>query len=170
MTETIAFSTKSAYDVPPGQIILRTGEAGGAEVCIKAERMGKEFVRHYLVPLSPIPEGGASLVYLDPEDEVATCEGVLRLTLGPAREVPIDLGVAFVNGRGTYLKVDEHRRFHGHKALGYLDLASGDVRSRQEKAVKSIHPAWRLEAVDIDGRTVPIEALREAFAASTAAS
>ena len=166
MTKTIHFRLKAAYDVAPGQTILRNGE-NGVEVCVKGERVGKEFVRHYLAPLVPKPGDDAALYYLDPEDEVAVCSGQLRISLGDARDVPVASGCAFVNGRGTYLRLDEHARFHGHKALSYLDMATGDVRSRQEKGITAVHPDWTVVGVDLDGETVPVDVLCAAFADSS---
>lgn len=167
MTQPIHFRLKAAYDVHPGQLILRTGEAG-VEICVKAERKGKDFVRHYLVPLSPLPPEGASLVYLDPEEEVATCAGQLRIILGEAKDVPVASGIVFSNAKGTHLRAEEHSRFHGHKALGYLDMVTGEVRSRQEKGITAVHPDWRVDGVETERGGISLDDLRDAFAASSA--
>ncbi len=166
MTETIKVVSRPAFAARAGAVLIIQGEDGPA-VCMKVERRGLDFVRHYLVPLDPRPADGAGLTYLDPEDEVMTCAGQFRFVLGEAAGGSPGVGDVFTNSRGTFLKVAEHERFEGRKPLAYADLMTGEVRSRQEKAVKAVYPGWWIDGVvlDHDGKAT-LQQIREAAAGS----
>lgn len=160
MSNGITLQKKYAWEVLAGQIVVCKDDAGTATICMKVERKGLDFVRHYLVPVSPMPEGGPALEYLDPDDEVQFCEGQFHFALGETSEGGIEAGTVFINARGIYLKVGEHARFEGRKPDAYVDLATGEVRSRQEKKITAIHRDWRIDGVALGEDIIPLDALR----------
>lgn len=114
-------------------------------LCMKAERVGKDYVNHFLVPLDPIDDRSQlALVYIDPDDEFVPVDGVsLALTDGPEMVAPC-VGDMFVNPTGSLLKVMDDPR--SQKMYAYVDVATGAVRPRMEREIKRLL-AWSLARV-----------------------
>ena len=134
-----------AADIPGGTLVRMKLDGGGEAVCLKAYREGKhDAVANYLVPLHPLPAGGAEeigLVYVDPEQPFKPCPKSTRIDIGEADaackttsasgEMPV--GVAFANPKGRWMKVldkDSHLR-----PYAYVNLDTGEIRIRQEKSL-----------------------------------
>ena len=145
-----------AYETPPGAAVVIAVD-GKAVVCIKAERQGKEYVHHYVVPVDPSPGAQTKLIYVDPEDELRHGPGRLDFSLaGPAADgARPQVGHVLRNAAGTFLKVIEDPK--SQKMFAYVDLDSGAVKSRQERDVAGVYGEWR-----VSGAVGP-EALRAAF-------
>jgi hypothetical protein len=116
-----------AHRIKPGSLIL--GAEGPA---LKAERDGKDYINHYLVPLAPAP--GLALIYIDPERELEWREGPPALDFGPAlpADHPAEAGDLVVTARGSFLKVHDIKK-DGQRHLAYIDLATGLILPRQER-------------------------------------
>ena len=150
-------SRRIANDVEPGHLVIQVGDA--ATVFLKAEKEGKEFVHHYLLPLQPCPSpADCGLIHLDPDD--------LLIDLGPGWIiVPDDAGAAgtaavgdlFETAAGLFLKINDTEK--SQRQHTYLEVASGMVRRRQERGVIAVFGRWR-----VDG---PMD-LAAALAAATA--
>ncbi|MDP2877000.1 MAG: hypothetical protein Q8O00_12510 [Holophaga sp.] len=108
---------------------------GREHICLKAFRLGKSHTSHFLIPLDPAPHPltKLTLIHKDPEERVTRMDKQVRLSLSeamPAVGAP-DVGQAFINDRGTFLKVhDSDSRI---RPFAYIDLATGEVRARQEQ-------------------------------------
>ena len=117
-----------------GGALVRAWIDGQEHVCLKAFRVGKSHVSHFVIPLDPGPHPltNLALVHKDPEDRVELAGNKAKLILSPplpAGGLP-DVGQAFINDQGTYLKVrDSDSRV---RPFVYVDLATGEVRVRQE--------------------------------------
>lgn len=130
-----------AYRMPAGRLVVADCD-GVATICLKAERRGRDFLNHYLVPLDPLPAGrrGLRLRYIDPETPLRPCEN--RLACAPAAEGEAEVGDVVVNPLGRFLKVFDTERTERHFA--YVEVDTGEIRMRQERNVTGV-AAWRLE-------------------------
>lgn len=145
MTQPPRLKKSKAYETKRGAAVVMTID-GRTVVCIKAERQGKEYVHHYVVPVDPSPGAQTRLIYVDPEDDLHHRPGRLEFTLAaPAEDggdvgVRPDVGHVLRNAAGTFLKVIEDPK--SQKMFAYVDLDSGAVKSRQERGVTSVHMNW----------------------------
>ena len=138
-------SLRQAHEIGCGAIVIRT-TADGQTVCLKLDRIGKEYVHHYLIPLSPRPNVGLELIYIDPEDMLFDCFAILDITYGdkqPGQTIP-DAGHAFENEKGFFIKVLDDPKTQ--KMFGFVDPTTGLVCIRQERKIKAIHPDWDAKA------------------------
>lgn len=121
---------------------MRTRIDGREVVCLKATRLGKDYINHYVIPLDPVSEGDLTMLYVDYEVVVIDCHGKFVLALEPVEvdEAP-EIGHVLVNDKGSFIKVRES--YKGSWALGYVELESGEVRRRQERGVTGVF-RWRL--------------------------
>jgi hypothetical protein len=133
-------SERCAWQVPGGALV-RAALGGETVLCLKAQRQGRDYVNHYLVPLAPLPDGrrGMALVYVDPEAPVAATPAVLSVEA--AARGTAEIGDVIVNANGRFLKVADTARTE--RSFAYVDLDSGEVRPRQERAVSAVL-TWRL--------------------------
>jgi len=131
----------NAVQMAAGRLVVADID-GVPTVCLKAERQGRDFLNHYLVPLDPLPAGRGllRLRYVDPETPVIPCAG--RLVCDEPTAMAAEIGDVVVNGRGRFLKVFDTARTERHFA--YVEMASGEVRMRQERNVTGA-AMWRLE-------------------------
>lgn len=142
-------------NIPGGTIVVT--ELEGVEVrCLKAQRIGRDYVHYYLVPLDPPPDDLRSLrlIYADPE-AVLTVVRDAAIEIAPAAprdfvaedEVPggetVAVGEVLANGSGHFLKVFDTAKTERYHA--YVDLGSGMIRLRQERNIKGIF-TWRLSS------------------------
>lgn len=156
-------SSSTAEQVAGGRLVM-TRIAERMVVGINAIRNGKDFVNHYFVPLDPLPEGALTLVYIDYTVEMQDCHSRFSLELDPVENCPrADVGHVVANATGNYLKVQEPIK--GSMSLGYVDLATGEVRRRQERDVSGIFQ-WRLTTVGGDPRKGAFAAIRNLFGKS----
>ncbi len=165
MTQPARLKKSKAYETPPGAAVVMVLD-GETVVCIKAERQGKEYVHHYVVPVDPSPGDRTRLIYVDPEDDLRHGPGRLEFTLaepagddGNAGVRPL-VGHVLRNAAGTFLKVIEDPK--SQKMFAYVDLLTGAVRNRQERGLAGVYVEWRVSGPESDGGGDP-EALRKAF-------
>lgn len=127
-------------NVPGGSIVV--AELDGAEVtCLKAQRLGRDYVHYYLVPLDPAPDLlTLKLVYCDPERVVTVIDG--GIGIAPVDRAEAEVGQVFSNGSGHFLKVFDTAKTERYHA--FVDLSSGEVRLRQERNISGVF-IWRLE-------------------------
>lgn len=128
-------------NVPGGSIVVADID-GDEAMCLKAQRLGKDFVHFYLIPLDPLPAqpNGLRLVYADPE-AVVTVVTEAGIEIAPIDAAAPEVGHVFDNGAGHFLKVFDTEKTERYHA--YVDLTSGEVRLRQERNVGGIF-VWRL--------------------------
>ena len=140
MSETTAPEKKKAYEIPCGNaVIVPVGD--GTALCMKAERMGKEYIHHYAVPLHPHPAAATALIYLDPEDEILDCRTTLTFTVGGAEAgAAPGVGDVFRSDKGTFMKVHEDPK--SQKMFAYLNLETGEVMRRQERRLEAVYREW----------------------------
>jgi len=152
---------RPAYEIGGGALVIRSGEDGHA-VCLKLDRIGKEYIHHYLIVLDPRPAGEMELVYVDPEETLFDCFATLELEMGEAKDVAPQPGHAFATADGCFIKaIDDPKT---QKMFGFAEPASGLVRIRRERKLKSVHPNWQARARFKD-EVLELAALLERFAA-----
>lgn len=130
-----------AWQVPGGRLV-RADLGGESVLCLKAQRQGRDYVNHYLVPLAPLPAGprGMALVYVDPDAPLA--EAAAELVVEPLAAAAPEIGDVFDTAAGRFLKVADTARTE--RSFAYVELSSGEVRPRQERGIAAVL-AWRLE-------------------------
>ncbi len=156
MTQPPPLKKSKAYKTPPGAAVVMVVD-GETVVCIKAERQGKEYVHHYVVPVDPSPGAETKLIYVDPEDDLHHGPGRLEFILAEdaGDGAQAQVGHVLRNAVGTFLKVIEDPK--SQKMFAYVDLDSGAVRNRQERDITGLHMAWRVSGAP------NLAALRAAF-------
>ncbi len=156
MTQPPPRKRSKAYQTPRGAAGVMVVD-GETVVCIKAERQGKEYVHHYVVPVDPSPGAETRLIYVDPEDDLHHGPGRLEFTLAEdaGDGAQAQVGHVLRNAAGTFLKVIEDPK--SQKMFAYVDLDSGAVKSRQERDIAGVYVEWRVSGA------VSLEALRAAF-------
>lgn len=149
-------------NIPGGTIVVT--ELEGVEVrCLKAQRIGRDYVHYYLVPLDPPPADPRSLrlIYADPDSvltvvrdaaiEIAPAEPAepsLSALAAPGSNHGVEVGDVFANQTGHFLKVFDTAKTERYHA--YVDLASGLIRPRQERNVTGVF-RWRLATQSDEG-------------------
>ena len=151
---------RQAHEIGCGAVVIRQTDDGHA-VCLKLDRIGKEYIHHYLIVLDPKPEGDLELVYVDPEDQLFDCFATLEFDPGAPEAVAAEPGHAFANKDGHFIKLLDDPKTQ--KMLCYADPATGLVRIRQERKVKSVHPNWTAKA-KLKDEVLEMAALLERFA------
>lgn len=174
MTQALSFDLRQAHAIPPGQAVVRPSDGC---VGMKVQQIAKDFVRHYFLPLVPMAAEGLKLAYLDPEDELADCGGPVRFSLGEGRAPAAgERGVLFRNARATFLAaqqadreytMSEAQRFY--KSELFVDLASREVYSRQDRNIAEVFPAWRVEGMAGANGIVPLADIGAAYQKSKSA-
>lgn len=139
MTDTAQAQHRPAHEIGCGAIVIRSTEDGHT-VCLKLDRIGKEYIHHYVIELDPRPQGEMKLVYVDPDDELFDCFATMDLDLGAPTDGAPDVGHAFENKDGHFIKVVDDPK--SQKMFGFVEPASGLVRLRQERKLKCCHPDW----------------------------
>lgn len=152
---------RPAYEIGCGAVVIRT-RGGGPAVCLKLDRIGKEYVHHYVIALEPATLGGMELIYVDPEEELFDCFATLEWDYGPSSEGAPDVGHAFENRDGHFLKVIEDPK--SQKMFGFVEPATGLVRLRQERHLKGVHKDWKARA-KLKEEVLELAELLERFAA-----
>lgn len=161
------FKKTRSQEIPRGNVVI-IEDGGETVVCLKAERQGKEYVHHYLIPLDPRRGPDLQLIYVDPEDEVVDCGCRVAIDPGPASDgagppAP-EVGDAFSNAAGLFLKVIEDPK--SQKMFAFIGIDSGDalgqVRRRQERGLTAVYPHWRAAAADGD-EAFSLESLRRTY-------
>jgi len=134
---------RQAHEIGCGALVIRSTEDGHA-VCMKLDRIGKEYIHHYVVVLDPNPQGKMELVYVDPEEKLFDCFATLDLEMGEACDAAPEVGHAFENKDGHFIKVLDDPK--AQKLFSFVEPATGLVRIRQERKLKSVHPDWKARA------------------------
>jgi hypothetical protein len=137
---------KMAHQVPRGTAVRHPGADQPDTVFIKAERQGTEYIHHYLIQIDPMRSEGLALIYVDPEEMLIDLGAAPRFDYsgGEARNDP-GIGDIFENPKGVYLKVIEDPK--SQKMFAFIDISSGEVKRRQERNVKTVYAAWRIEEI-----------------------
>lgn len=137
---------RMVYEVAGGRLVRAVVE-GVETVCLKADRLGRDYTNHYLLPLDPLPgdRRAMALLYADPEMAVTELGDGLALAAAeePAGTPPAAVGDVAFTGAGRYIKVRDTARTERHYC--YVEIASGDVRHRQDRHTTAVG-RWRLEA------------------------
>lgn len=136
---------RPAHETPGGYLVRYQDR-----LWIKAQRDSKDYVNHYLVAAKAAPE--LALVYIDPEIELEILAE--RVGLGqPVERTPgeeAQFGDVIVNGEGrSFIKALDVKK-SGQRHLAYVDMASGEVRPRQERGPVTVYAAWALIAAKED--------------------
>lgn len=126
----------SADTVPSGRLVLAEVD-GVTLIGLKASRRGKDHVNHYLVPLDPRPAEPLRLRYIDYAVRVLDCTSSFAIRLEPAAGLKSEVGQAIITAAGTFIKVYE-TKVEGSMAFSYVDVATGEVRRRQEQGVTAV--------------------------------
>lgn len=119
-----------AHEITAGQWVVAELD-GIRTLCLKAERVGKDHVNHFLVPLDPVADRRQlRLHYLDPEHSLFPTDGY-HLSFTPQDGTAIEPGCA-LNVNGTlWLKLFDLPS--AQRLYCYVDMASGQVRPRMER-------------------------------------
>ncbi|MBL6959379.1 MAG: hypothetical protein ISR52_10390 [Rhodospirillales bacterium] len=130
---------RPAHEIPSGNAVVHDIN-GTATVCWKMERLGKDYVHHYLIPLDPKADGELTLLYVDPEETIFDAQCAVVFDCPETGDDPAETGDVLVNAVGSFLKVAEDPQ--SQKMFAYIDLASGAVRRRQERGVTGVCRNW----------------------------
>lgn len=142
--------TATAADVAPGTFVAAMLD-GRRTLCLKVDRVGKDHVNHFLVPLDPVEDRRAlALVYTDPDTAVTVVEGVSfsfadaaeSRNAKIAEDSPPEVGDAFSSPLGVYLKVID--RPQSQRMHAYVDIATGLLRPRMDRHVGRLL-AWSIQ-------------------------
>lgn len=131
----------AAFETPGGSLVRHLGRSW-----LKAQRSSKDYVNHYLVAASAEP--ALSLVYIDPDTELEPVSPkALPQSLTPRDGAdaaqPGDL-LLLEDGRHLVKALDVKK--DGQRHLAYVELATGEVRPRQERGSPRIFSGWELIA------------------------
>lgn len=137
-------SHRQAHEIGCGALVIRTTQDGHA-VCLKLDRIGKDYIHHYVVVLDPHPTSALELLYVDPEEKLFDCFATLDLELGPAQDIAPEVGHVFENQAGHFIKALDDPK--SQKMFGFVETATGLVRLRQERKIARVHPDWKARAV-----------------------
>lgn len=136
--------TRAAYDVAAGSFVAVDFD-GRRVLCLKAERVGKEHINHFLVPLEPVDDRKAlALVYIDPDHKLAPVEGVSFVFDDGAEDTAPEIGDVFLNPFGALLKVLDDP--HSQRLHAYVDITTGQVRTRMERHIHRLL-VWRMQRI-----------------------
>lgn len=152
---------RQAHEIGCGALVIRSTEDGHA-VCLKLDRIGKEYIHHYVLVLDPKPQGDMELVYVDPEERLFDCFATLDFDMGNAADAEPEAGHAFENKDGRFIKVKDDPK--AQKMFSFVEPSTGLVRIRQERHVKSVHPDWTARA-KIKDEILDLTELLKRFAA-----
>ncbi len=137
---------QQAVAIPRGTVVRATVD-GRVRTGLKAERVGVDFVHHYLAPLDRLdPRDDCFLLYVDPEQPMAILghPGSLdpeTLELGAACAGRGHAGDMVRNPRGLWLKLCDHIK--DQVSYAFVNVATGDVQRRQERDATAIHDQWQ---------------------------
>ena len=151
---------RQAHEIGCGALVIRSTEDGHT-VCLKLDRIGKEYIHHYVVVLDPKPQGEMELVYVDPEEHLFDCFATMELELGSAEDVAVEIGHVLENKDGHFIKLLDDPKTQ--KMFCFAEPATGLVRIRQERKLKSVHPNWKARA-KLKDDVVELSHLLEHFA------
>ena len=133
-----------AHTIAPGSFVATLVDQQRV-ICLKAERISKDHVNHFLVQVDPVAPVLA-LIYIDPDTEITPIHGLsFAFADGPESDVNApDVGQAFVCPAGTFIKVmDDPQALRLH---AYVDVATGMVRLRMERqASRVLH--WSVQLI-----------------------
>lgn len=156
---------RQAHEIGCGAVVIRTtrdDDGNRHTVCLKLNRIGKEYLHHYVVALDSTSKDALALVYIDPEELLFDCFATLELDLGDSADVVPQPGHAFENKDGHFIKVLDDPK--SQKMFGFVEPASGLVKLRQERNLKSVHPNWTARA-KLKDEIVELTHLLERFTA-----
>jgi hypothetical protein len=124
---------------------VATAIDGRRTLCLKVERVGKDHVNHFLIPVDPMGDRrNLGLLYIDPNDEVTAVEGVAFAFSDAEEGVLPNVGDAFSAEAGIFIKVRDlpsAKRFHT-----YVDIATGLLRHRVERNIGKVLE-WRVDRI-----------------------
>ncbi len=135
---------RPAVEITPGTFVA-TAIDGHRTLCLKVERVGKDHVNHFLVPVDPVGDRqNLTLLYIDPNDEVTAVEGVAFAFADGQEGVSPEIGDAFSTAAGVFLKIrDLPSAKRGHT---YVDIATGMLRHRMERNMGRLLD-WRIDRI-----------------------
>lgn len=148
MSDIVTLERKKIFDIPCGNVVIThhpDDPTADIVICLKIDRIGKEYMHHYLVPLDPTPDDTLQLIYADPDDIAIDCAVGVVFDLGEgenAGDSRPEIGDIFINESGVYLKIKDDPKTQKH--FGYVDIDANLVRVRQERKMKTVHKKWRV--------------------------
>ena len=147
MTQAWCFSLKPAFTITPGNAVRRGAET--AVLCLKGQRKAKKYVQDYVVAVAPMPDGGPSLDFIDPETELADGGAPLHFvpgvaTAGEAGAQPHPQpGDLMRNEMGLWLAVWETDGIY--RFVSFIDVANGTVRRLRKGAIGTLYRDWHVD-------------------------
>jgi hypothetical protein len=130
-----------AHETPAGHLVRYQDR-----LWLKAERPSRDYLNHYLVEAKAQP--GLALVYIDPDTELALIAAGALLSetseRGPGE--PAQPGDVLTNQAGQHFIKAQDIKKDGQRHLAYVDIASGEIRPRQERDLVAVYSAWTLIA------------------------
>jgi len=151
---------RQAHEIGCGAVVIRS-TIDSHTVCLKLDRIGKEYIHHYVIDLNAQPQNAMQLIYVDPEELLFDCLATLDFKLGTAEDIAPDVGHAFENKDGYFLKILDDPK--AQKMLCFADLGTGLVRIRQDRKLKSVHPNWTARA-NFNGEVIDLAQILDHFA------
>lgn len=135
--------SRPAYEINAGQWVIAELD-GIRTLCLKAERVGKDHVNHFLVPLEPRGDRRQlRLHYLDPEQPLHPTDGY-HLSFTPQDGTDIEPGCALSVDGTIWLKLLDLPS--SQRLYCYVDMASGQIRPRMERG-KCRPLQWHLQII-----------------------
>lgn len=135
--------TRPAHDIAAGTVVTASLD-GAVVLCLKVERIARDYINHYLVPLDPVTDRRRlALVYIDPDHALVAVEGARVVVEDDPDGSPFpETGDAFAGPTGPVIKLLDDPR--AQKLHAYVDLTSGQVRPRLERRGGRLL-SWRVE-------------------------
>ena len=160
MSDQSSLKRVKAYQIRDGRAVVLERD-GTSVVCMKVVRKGKDYLHHYLLPLSGDSHGDLTLIYADPETDVLDSgfDVVFKVAdkpVGKDETSRIDVGDVLVNPDGPFLKIRDHPKTE--RPFAYLHLPSGTIKYRQERRIDRIFREWQAE-LDGEEGPAPMETL-----------
>lgn len=135
--------SRPAHEINAGQWVIAEVD-GIRTLCLKAERVGKDHVNHFLVPLDPvIDRRQLRLHYLDPESPLTPTDGY-HLSFTPQDSPDVAPGDALKVDGFVWLKLRDLPS--SQRLYCYVNMADGQVRPRMERGQN--HPLqWQVQTI-----------------------
>lgn len=147
MTDRPAFAARSAFEITPGNAVLREDKAGRRVLGLKVQRRGKNYVQDYVVDLVPPAAPEMRLDFVDPDAALADCGAPLRLETGPAADPalgwsPPKPGDLVATADGPYLAVREFSP--PYRYVSFVHVETGNLRRLRAGAIVDRFADWRI--------------------------
>lgn len=135
--------SRPAHEITAGQWVVAELD-GIRTLCLKAERVGKDHVNHFLVPLDPVADRRQlRLHYLDPEHGLFPTDGY-HLSFTAQDGADVETGDALNVDGFVWLKLLDLPS--AQRLYCYVNMTDGQVRPRMERR-QSRPLRWHVQTI-----------------------